>query len=357
MKKGMMTMKGGGGMMMKGGTPAPTSGPTSSAPTSAPTPSMTIAEFIISKPDLSIIFFALQRLNEEDLELSQEDLEFIFNGDVPFTGYGGRKLKFVQNNPLRRNNLVEILDEPGDFTFFAPTNDAFKAIGQDLLATLFLRDEFRPHLEDLVLYHGFLGERFTDDFVNNERVLAFNSENVTVRTNPVRINANTLALPNNAASNGVTHVIRGVLQPDWVANSNVNFVDSMSDLSILSELLVLADLDGLTILGNTLAAPKNSAFEALGQATLNSLRLPANRDALERILSYHFILNILTSDRLAQQTFSTFAGINIETSVVGQTIKLNQATVIGGPDILLTNNGALYKIDAVLNPDDPANGF
>jgi uncharacterized surface protein with fasciclin (FAS1) repeats len=34
---------------------------------------------------------------------------------------------------------------------------------------------------------------------------------------------------------------------------------------------------------------------------------------------------------------------------------LNQATVIG-PDILLANNGALYKINAVLNPDDP-DGF
>jgi uncharacterized surface protein with fasciclin (FAS1) repeats len=62
-------------------------------------------------------------------------------------------------------------------------------------------------------------------------------------------------------------------------------------------------------------------------------------------------------DALAQQTtFFTFEGESIETSVVGQTIKFNQATVVG-PDIILANNGALYKIDAVLNPDSPANGF
>jgi hypothetical protein len=135
MKKGGMMMMKGGGMMKKGGTPAPTSGPTS-------TPSTTIADFIISEPDLSIIFFALQRVN--NVTLSQEDLLFIFDNEIPFTGPLGRKLAFVQNNPLRRNNLVEILDEPGDFTFFAPTNNAFKAIGRDLLAKLFLIDEFRP---------------------------------------------------------------------------------------------------------------------------------------------------------------------------------------------------------------------
>jgi uncharacterized surface protein with fasciclin (FAS1) repeats len=42
-------------------------------------------------------------------------------------------------------------------------------------------------------------------------------------------------------------------------------------------------------------------------------------------------------------------------SVVGQTIRINQANV-EGQSILLANNGGLYKIDSVLNPDD-LNGF
>jgi hypothetical protein len=123
--------------------------------------------------------------------------------------------------------------------------------------------------------------------------LSFNSEKVFVQTNPVRINASTLALPNNDASNGATHVVRGISQPDWVSNSNLNFVASMSDLSILSVLLVLEDLDEpLTAFVLTLAAPTNSAFEALAEATLNSLHSSANRDTLERILLYrHFRLD------------------------------------------------------------------
>jgi uncharacterized surface protein with fasciclin (FAS1) repeats len=95
----------------------------------------------------------------------------------------------------------------------------------------------------------------------------------------------------------------------------------MSDLSILSELLVLAGLDEsiLNAFVLTLAALTNSAFEVLGDATLNSLRLPTNRGTLRQTLLYHAIVDVLTVDRLAQQTnFVTLAGINVETSVVDE---------------------------------------
>jgi uncharacterized surface protein with fasciclin (FAS1) repeats len=133
----------------------------------------------------------------------------------------------------------------------------------------------------------------------------------------------------------------------------------MSDLSILSELLVLADFNGVLNSSGilTLAAPTNSAFEALGDAFLESLRDPFNQNSLIRILEYHVIFGVLSLDELALQTaFFTFAGIVVETSVDDQTIQFNQATAID-LDILLASNGAMYKIDAVLNPDDPANGF
>jgi uncharacterized surface protein with fasciclin (FAS1) repeats len=66
----------------------------------------------------------------------------------------------------------------------------------------------------------------------------------------------------------------------------------MSDLSILQELLELAGLDErlneFDVL--TLAAPTNSAFEALaGDVTLTFLREPTNKDHLIRILRYHLI--------------------------------------------------------------------
>jgi uncharacterized surface protein with fasciclin (FAS1) repeats len=123
----------------------------------------------------------------------------------------------LQNFSLRRNNLLDVLDQPGNFTYFVPTNDEFDKIPKDCVFKLFLEEQFRPMLGDLVLYHGFDGDRFASTFVNNERIKTFLDQNITVRVNPVRINTFPLAQPNGVdirLSNGVMHIIRGVLTPD-----------------------------------------------------------------------------------------------------------------------------------------------
>jgi hypothetical protein len=228
--KGMMKGKGGGMMKGKGGGMMKGKG--------GGTPSITIAEFIESEPDLSKFYIALRRAN--NITLSPEELDIIFDGDVPgieiysgpgysgpgyngpgyngpgYTGpgyEGGAVRRKLQNSALRRNNLLDVLDQPGDFTYFAPTNGAFSLIPRDCLEKLFLEEQFRPNLEDLVLYQGFVGERFTPAFEDGERINTFLDENILVATNPVRINTFNLARPNNDARNGVTHIIRGVLRP------------------------------------------------------------------------------------------------------------------------------------------------
>jgi uncharacterized surface protein with fasciclin (FAS1) repeats len=266
---------------------------------------------------------------------------------------GGRRLRF------RRVNLLQILDEPGDFTFFAPTNNAFTLIPQELLELLFLRDEFIPHLEDLLLYHALNGKRFAADFAADEIITAFNTEGLLVtQGNPLRINAIPAVRTNINASNGVTHVINGVLAPDWVANSILGFVTSMDDLSILFELLEIAKLDDkLDKFGDelTFVAPTNEAFTALGDAVLDSLRDPDNQKALVDILEYHIIKGVLTSPELSDgDSLNTRQRGSVEVSV-NEDIMFNQATVVSS-DSILANNGVLYKIDAVLNPDS-VDGF
>jgi uncharacterized surface protein with fasciclin (FAS1) repeats len=448
--KGAKAAKGKGKKKGKGNLKSsPTSAPTAfepafepsfkptSEPTSAPTPFMSIAEFILTEPDLDVTFLALQRLDNVELELSE--LEFIFDGAIPPIGpptlpptntptgdttlfptaivtdifppltntptfssaqtprptntsppltntptisatssfplmtmlptfsvltmlptppsstVVRRRLKFNQSNPLRRTNIIDILSEPGSFTFFAPTNNAFKSLPVDLLSILFLLDDYQSHLADLILYHGLVGARVVKDFRNNERIASFNTENVLIRKNPLRINGIGVSRPDIAASNGISHIIRGVLQPDWVTNSILDFVSSMSDLSLLLEFLVLAELDELvdefpqnTKSALTLLGPTNSAFQALGEATLTFLGAPANKQTLIRILEYHVVVGVVNPDELVDGDILD-TPLNIEVSVVGQTIEFNQATVVS--DIILTNNGALYKIDAVLNPD------
>jgi transforming growth factor-beta-induced protein len=260
---------------------------------------------------------------------------------------------------------LQILSDPdGDFTFFAPTNNAFAFIPQELLELLFLRDEFIPHLEDLLLYHGLNGKRFNADFFEIEIIPAFNTEGLLVREDPFLVNSIRVVQSNINASNGVTHVINGVLRPDWVDNSIFRFVKFMDDLSILFELLERAGLDDkLDTFGDelTFVAPTNNAFAALGDAVLDSLRDPENQQDLVNILEYHIIImGVFTSPALEDGvSLLTEQGGSLEVSIIEVSniieFMFNQATVVSS-DSILANNGVFYKIDAVLNPNSTA-GF
>jgi transforming growth factor-beta-induced protein len=266
---------------------------------------------------------------------------------------------------------LQILDEPGDFTFFAPTNDAFRLIPERVLELLFLQDEFIPHLEDLLLYHGLNGKRFVADFSSIEIVKTFNDEGVLFRRQPsdsvenLRVNQNNVRRRNINASNGVTHVIDGVLAPDWVSNSILAKVANADDLSILFELIEIAELtEALDIFGQelTLVAPTNDAFNTLGNANLQALRSPENKEGLITILAYHVIFGVIISDELDEidgGSLTTAQGgvvvVSVEAELGGITRKINQATVLSD-DSILTNNGVFYKIDAVLNPNS-VDGF
>jgi uncharacterized surface protein with fasciclin (FAS1) repeats len=269
---------------------------------------------------------------------------------------------------INRVNLLNILDDAdGDFTLFAPTNNAFRFLPRELRVLLFTRPDnaFLPHLEDLVLYHALATGRLESDFMMIEDIQAFNSEGLRIRTNPFRVQGTSVSPDRDLSfTNGVTHVIRRVLRPDWVDNSILGFVaSSMTDLSTLFGLLVLADLDdNLDQFGDglTLVAPTNNAFAALGDAVLNSL----SQQDLINILEYHIITGVFASPELSLldgARLPTEQGTPIEVSVIvslgtrgvdiTEFMLNNQANVlvsIDGRDSILANNGVLYKIDAVL---------
>jgi uncharacterized surface protein with fasciclin (FAS1) repeats len=296
-------------------------------------------------------------------------------------GYG-RKLSLEQDGPLRVTNLVELLDQPGNLTFFALTNDAFRALPGGFLQVLFRIEAYRLQLDDLILLHAFSGARSTASLVNGEIIESFNTKDIFVRRDPPNIAVNfnnlDLARADVGASNGVTQIIGGVLQPRWVSNSIFDFVSSSmnDDLSILFGLLVTAGLENrLTFpfqqITFTLAVPTNDAFNNLGDELLETLidtPTPSSLETLERFLRYHILFGVLTFNRLAQANRRYFTLLDLDPtafdgrkevvvpSFVGQTIRINQAN-LKGRNILLANNGGLYKIDSVLNPDDQANGF
>lgn len=119
--------------------------------------------------------------------------------------------------------LVDTLKSPGPFTVFAPTNDAFAAVGEDTLNFL-LTDEGIPTLTDILLYHVLVGAAvFSDEIISGLPVMtAKPGDSVTLvlsgddilisdaTTTPAKV-----VIADVAGSNGVAHVIDSKFLHSW----------------------------------------------------------------------------------------------------------------------------------------------
>jgi uncharacterized surface protein with fasciclin (FAS1) repeats len=139
-------------------------------------------------------------------------------------------------------------------------------------------------------------------------------------------------------------------------NTIINRVVADPELSLLLEFLVLADLgNALNNFGDefTLLAPTNTAFNNLGNATLDALRLQENRAVLTRILLYHVVIRIFTTLELNnaedQRLLTIESGFVTNVATTGP-LRFNLANAVAVD--VLANNGVVHKIDTVLDPID-----
>jgi len=111
-------------------------------------------------------------------------------------------------------DLVETLSNDGEFTVFAPTDDAFAKLPEGTIDAL-LNDI--PTLTDILLYHVVSGEVFAETVLtlNGESVetLSGNSVVVKIDMGNVYINDAQVIITDIAASNGVIHVVDTVILP------------------------------------------------------------------------------------------------------------------------------------------------
>ena len=109
--------------------------------------------------------------------------------------------------------LVETLKGEGPFTAFAPTDDAFAVLPAGTVDGL-LADI--PALTDVLLYHVVSGEVLAETVVGLDAAPTVQGSNVTIEVvdGKVILNGNVEVVTTDIlASNGVIHVIDGVLLP------------------------------------------------------------------------------------------------------------------------------------------------
>lgn len=108
--------------------------------------------------------------------------------------------------------LAETLTGEGPFTVFAPTDDAFGKLPEGTVEGL-LGD--LPTLKNILLYHVVPGKVLAADVVTLTSAETALGQTVSVAVDgaAVKINDATVLITDIEASNGVIHVIDGVLLP------------------------------------------------------------------------------------------------------------------------------------------------
>jgi len=115
---------------------------------------------------------------------------------------------------VKAAGLVETLSGPGPFTVFAPTDAAFAKLPEGTVAAL-IAD--KGALTAILTYHVLSGRVVASDIIRSNGAMptTVNGEklDIEVRNGKVFVNQAQVTTADVAASNGVIHVIDGVLMP------------------------------------------------------------------------------------------------------------------------------------------------
>ena len=251
-------------------------------------------------------------------------------------------------------------DMDSKFTVFAPTDDAFALLGQDVIDALLADTDT---LSDILTYHVISGEVDSSaaissagslvEMVNGDSVgLSLDGENLLVNTA-------TVILVDVAADNGVIHVIDAVLTPPADKGTpTMNIVDTAvaaGDFGTLVTALQAAGLDA-TLADETQSftvfAPTDAAFAMIDPETLNLLI--ADTDALSSVLLQHVVsgeVNSVTAYTLNGSSATTASGAAIPVAINTEldTLTFGGATV--QTTDIYTTNGIIHVIDTVVIAD------
>ena len=115
---------------------------------------------------------------------------------------------------LKQAELVTALSNAGPFTVFAPTNAAFDKLPAGTVDGL-LKPEKKEDLQNILQYHVTLAAMKAETFKDGQVLGMVNGDNVTlsIKDGKVMLNNSATIIASIPASNGIIHVIDGVLLP------------------------------------------------------------------------------------------------------------------------------------------------
>lgn len=257
--------------------------------------------------------------------------------------------------------LADTLSGEGPFTVFAPTDEVFAALPAGTLDELLADPE--GSLSDVLLYHVVEGAVMAEDVVGLDSATTLLGEEITISVegDTVLLNDTVQVVTTDIeASNGIIHVIDGVLIPPTMAEAESEEMagETIAEIAAANEnfstLVAALEASGLVSAFDgkgtfTVFAPSDEAFSALPEGTLEAL-LEDPEGQLASILQYHVVEGaVFAEDVVAAESVTTLLGEEIAISVEGDTVLLNDEIEVITTDIE-ASNGVIHVIDGVLLP-------
>ncbi|NJB34972.1 fasciclin domain-containing protein [Croceivirga sp. JEA036] len=336
---------------------------------------------------LVLAFFSLFILSCDSDDDDGQEMEPEMEANIVATAQNTEALSslvaaLVKADENANSDLVGTLSAEGNFTVFAPTNEAFTALlagldGYDSLED-FDTEEEKALLGKILQYHVVAGTAAAStDLSDGQTITTVQGESVSVSlTGGVFIGDATetdaeVVIADVMASNGIVHVIDKVLLPQEVLDALmpeeegqdlVEIVVESETLTVLEAAVIKADLVA-TLQSDgpfTVFAPTDDAFIALLEAlgddynSLDDFDTEEEIALLKDILLYHVVpAQVLAADLAAGTVGTALTDNSIEVIASGETFVIGDASDananITGTDIMATN-GVAHTIDKVLLP-------
>lgn len=264
---------------------------------------------------------------------------------------------------VKAGGLVETLKGKGPFTVFAPTDEAFGKLPKGTIDTL-LKPENKDQLVSILAYHVVPGKVDAAHVVklDSAKTVQGSTLPIHVEHGKVSVGGVNVVKTDIDCSNGIIHVIDGVLMPPAKSAAAEpkqsepagDIVDVAVGAGSFKTLVAAVQAAGLvdTLKSEgpfTVFAPTDEAFAKLPKGTVETLLKPENKQKLTDILTYHVVPGkVLAADVVKVNAAKTVQGSEVDVKVDGGTVMIDGAKVLKTD--IMTSNGVIHVIDSVILP-------
>jgi len=273
------------------------------------------------------------------------------------------------------SKVTEHLKKDTNYTVFAPTNDAFKAVDSTLLDCL-LKPVGNSALTEVIENHVVEGKTVAKDLKNDEELTTLEGDKVKVSIagHDVKVGAAAVVKADIMAIDGVIHEIDAVLVPAKLVEPQCGSCGSIAACAVSSTkktppegatLVAALQAAGLvTALEDetgpllTVFGPSDAAFAAVDQTLLTCLLKAENKAVLGNILKLHVVPKyVLAGDVKDKATEDTLLeGAKLTFGVSGAVVTVmpmggSVPATVTRTD-LFADNGVTHVIDKVMIPTD-----